>query len=50
MSGERPQGSSLIHEGIEMTNYRIADIEGPSVFRREAANPANPTLLELLRG
>lgn len=33
-----------------MTSYRIADIEGPSVFYREAANPANPTLLVLLRG
>jgi hypothetical protein len=33
-----------------MTSYQIADIEGPSVFYREVANPANPTLLVLLRG
>jgi hypothetical protein len=39
----------IINEGIEMTSYRIADIEGPSVFYREAANPANPTLV-LLHG
>ncbi len=33
-----------------MTSYQIADIEGLSVFYRETGNPANPTLLVLLRG
>jgi hypothetical protein len=33
-----------------MTSYQIADIEGLSVVYRETANPANPTLLVLLRG
>jgi hypothetical protein len=45
-----PIGLSLtINERIEMTSYRIDDVEGPSVFYRQAGNPANPTLM-LLRG
>jgi hypothetical protein len=28
-------GLSLVDEGIEMTNYQIADIEGPSLFYRD---------------
>jgi hypothetical protein len=38
---------SLIKEEIEMTSYRIANIEGPSVLYLEAGNPANPTLVLL---
>ena len=38
---------SLIKEEIEMTSYRIANIEGPSVLYLEAANPTNPTLVLL---
>jgi pimeloyl-ACP methyl ester carboxylesterase len=34
---------------IEMTSYRTTQIEGLSVFYREAGNPANPTLV-LLHG
>jgi hypothetical protein len=32
-----------------MRSYQIADIEAPSVFYRQAATPANPTLV-LLHG
>jgi hypothetical protein len=39
----------IINEGIEMRCYRIADIEGPSVFYPQAGNLANPTLV-LLHG
>jgi hypothetical protein len=35
--------------GIEMMSYQTAEIEGLSVFYREAGNPANPTLV-LLHG
>jgi hypothetical protein len=38
---------TTINEGIEMRSYRIADIEGPSLFYRQAGNPANPTLVLL---
>jgi len=38
---------SLIKEEIEMTSYRIANIEGPSVLYLEAGNPTNPTLVLL---